>query len=52
MRNPASIDTTQSRAIVAEIGERLRPLMRVEKELPPSLKSLLERLASETRASR
>jgi len=44
MRNPVSIDAKQSRAIAAEIGERLRPWMPVEKDLPPSLKYLLDRL--------
>jgi len=34
MRSPVSIDANQSRAIVTEIGERLRPLMRVQRELP------------------
>ncbi|WFU23625.1 hypothetical protein QA649_37370 [Bradyrhizobium sp. CB1717] len=49
MRSPISIDAHQSRAIAEEIGERLRPLLRVESDLPPSLKSALERLrASET----
>lgn len=42
MRNPISIDARQSRAIAAEIGERLRLWMPVEKELPPALKSLLD----------
>ncbi|WP_234683695.1 hypothetical protein [Bradyrhizobium monzae] len=52
MRNTVQIDAKQSRAIVAEIGERLRPWMAVESELPPALTSLLERLrASEDRAT-
>lgn len=49
MRNPISIDARQSRAIAAEIGERLRLWMPVEKELPPALKSLLDRLGAEDR---
>lgn len=46
MRNPISIDTKHSRAIAAEIGERLRPWIGIETELPPSLKSLLVRLGA------
>jgi hypothetical protein len=42
----------QSRAITAEIGERLRQTLGVERELPPSLKSLLERLRVSEDASR
>lgn len=52
MRNSVSIDAMLSRAIAAEIGERLRSLMRAEREIPPSLKSLLDRLrTSEKRAT-
>lgn len=44
MRNPDRPDDPPGRAIAAEIGERLGQMLRVDKELPPSLKSLLERL--------
>lgn len=34
MPNSVSIDAMQSRAIAAEIGERLRSLMGAEREIP------------------
>ncbi|UWU75462.1 hypothetical protein N2603_36430 [Bradyrhizobium huanghuaihaiense] len=54
MRNSVVIDAMQSRAIAAEVGERLGSLMRVEREFPSSLKSLLDRLraSEETTKSR
>jgi len=51
MRNPYRPDDLPGRAIAAEIGERLGQMLRVDKELPPSLKSLLERLRVLERAS-
>ncbi|WFU45427.1 hypothetical protein QA640_46265 (plasmid) [Bradyrhizobium sp. CB82] len=51
MRNPDRPDDLPGRAIAAEIGERLGRMMRVERELPPSLKLLLERLRLSERAS-
>lgn len=44
MRNRIDIDHTQSRAIVREIGERLRGLLREETKLPSNLKGQMERL--------
>jgi hypothetical protein len=43
MRNQVDIDAAVSRAIIIEIGERLQALLG-EDELPPSLKSQLDRL--------
>ncbi|WP_156402786.1 MULTISPECIES: hypothetical protein [unclassified Bradyrhizobium] len=51
MSNPDRPDDLPGRAIAAEIGERLGQMLRVDKELPPSLKSLLERLRVLERAS-
>jgi len=50
MRYPDRPDELPGRAIAAEIGERLGQMLRVEGELPPSLKSLLERLRVRERA--
>ena len=44
MRNPIEIDHAHSRAIRKEIGERLQQYMRVEPELPASLKKHVNRL--------
>jgi hypothetical protein len=44
MRNPIDVDHTHSRAIRQEIGERLQQYMRVEPELPSSLKKHVNRL--------
>jgi len=44
MRNRIDIDHTHSRAISREIGERLRASLRVEPELPPSIRNQIERL--------
>lgn len=52
MRNPVRPDDPHSRAIAAEIGQRLRQTLAVERELPPSLKSLLEQLRASEDASR
>ncbi|MGY3075977.1 hypothetical protein ACVWZZ_002348 [Bradyrhizobium sp. LM6.10] len=52
MRNPVRPNNPHSRTIAAEIGERLRQTLEVERELPPSLKSLLERLRASEDASR
>jgi hypothetical protein len=43
MRNQIDIDMTLSRAIIREIGERLRASLR-ENELPASLRDQLDRL--------
>ena len=44
MRNPIDIDHAHSRAIRQEIGERLQQHIRVEPELPASLKKHVNRL--------
>jgi len=44
MRNRIDIDCVHSRAIVREIGERLRTSLRPEPELPASLKMQINRL--------
>ena len=44
MRNRLDIDPKHSRAIVQEIGERLRALLKEEPELPGSLGTQLDRL--------
>lgn len=44
MRHHIDIDHTHSRAIVREIGERLRGLLREETELPSNLKGQMQRL--------
>jgi hypothetical protein len=44
MRNPIDIDHGHSRAIVQEIGERLRASLTEERELPASLRMQIDRL--------
>jgi hypothetical protein len=44
MRDCIDIDPKHSRAIVQEIGEKLRALLKEEPELPGSLRTQLERL--------
>jgi hypothetical protein len=44
MRNHVDIDHAHSRAIIREIGERLRSLLREEPELSADLKTQIERL--------
>src|SRR5882672_4000339 len=44
MRNRIEIDPKPSRAIVQEIGERLRALLQEEPELPGSLRTQIDRL--------
>jgi hypothetical protein len=44
MRNRIDIDPKHSRAIVQEIGERLRALLKEEPELPGSLRAQINRL--------
>ena len=44
MRNRIDIDPKHSRAIVQEIGERLRALLKEEPELPGSLRTQIHRL--------
>jgi len=51
MRNPDDLTEVPGRAIAAEIGERLGQMIPVERDLPPSLKSLLERLRQSEAAS-
>ena len=44
MRNGIEIDPKHSRAIVQEIGGRLRALLKEEPELPRSLRTQIDRL--------
>ena len=44
MRNPIEIDYSHSRAILQEIGERLRTLLKEDQELPAILSSQIDRL--------
>jgi hypothetical protein len=44
MHNRVDIDSKHSRAIVQEIGERLRALMKEESEWPASLRAQIDRL--------
>ena len=44
MRNRIDINSKHSRAIVQEIGERLRAFLKEEPELPGSLKTQIDRL--------
>jgi len=44
MHNRIDIDRRHSLAISREIGERLQASLRVEPELPPSIKNQVERL--------
>jgi hypothetical protein len=44
MRNRIDIDPKHSRAIVQEIGERLRAFLKEEPELPRSLRTQIDRL--------
>jgi len=44
MRNGIDIDHIHSRAIVREIGERLRASLKPEPELPASLRAQIDRL--------
>jgi hypothetical protein len=44
MRNRIEIDPKHSRAIVEEIGERLRAFLNEEPELPESLRTQIDRL--------
>lgn len=44
MRNRIDIDPKHSRAIVQEIGERLRAFLKEEPELPGSLRAQINRL--------
>ena len=44
MRNRIDIDRKHSRAIVQEVGERLRAFLKEEPELPGSLRTQIDRL--------
>jgi hypothetical protein len=44
MPNPVDIDPSHSRAIVREIGERLRASFEEDQELPASFRIQIERL--------
>jgi hypothetical protein len=51
MRNPIDIDHVHSRAIRQEIGERLQQYMRVEPELPASIRKCVYRLGDSRKKS-
>ncbi len=44
MRNPIEIDYSHNRAILQEIGERLRTSLKEDRELPASLRLQIDRL--------
>jgi hypothetical protein len=44
MRNPMDIDLRHSRAICREIGERLQVHLRIDSELPASIRKQVHRL--------
>ena len=44
MRNPIEIDYSHSRAIIREIGDRLRTMLKEDRELPASLRLQIDRL--------
>ena len=44
MRNSVDIDSRHSRAIVKEIGERLRASLEEDRELPANFQEQIERL--------
>jgi hypothetical protein len=44
MRNSVDIDSSHSRAIVRQIGERLREALKEDHELPVNLRRQIERL--------
>ncbi|WP_156179909.1 hypothetical protein [Bradyrhizobium sp. LTSPM299] len=44
MRPSIDIDYKHSRAIVQEVGERLRSILREEQELPKPIRALMARL--------
>ena len=52
MRNRIDIDSKHSRAIVQEIGERLRAFLKEEPELPGSLRTQIDRLGELEEKSR
>jgi hypothetical protein len=45
MRNPIMIHHSHTRAIIREIGERLRTRCKQDRELPASLKLQIDRLS-------
>jgi hypothetical protein len=44
MRNRIDIDYSHNRAIVQEVGERLRASLKEDRELPASLRMRIDRL--------
>jgi hypothetical protein len=44
MRNSTNIDYSHSRAIVREIGEALQASLKIDRELPTSLRTQIDRL--------
>jgi hypothetical protein len=51
MRNVVDIDARHSRAIVKEIGERLRASLKEDRELPANLQKQIERLQQSEHAA-
>lgn len=49
MRNSIDIDHTHSRAIVLEIGEALQALLEIDRELPASQSTQIDRLRQSER---
>ena len=52
MRNRVDIDYSHSRAIVQEVGERLRASLKEDRELPASRRMRIDRLRQLERRSR
>jgi hypothetical protein len=44
MRNPVDIDSSHSRAIVREIGEKLRLSLKEHQEVPENFRKQIERI--------
>jgi hypothetical protein len=51
MRNSVDIDSAHSRAIVREIGERLRASFKEDRELPAQFRVQIERLRQSEHAT-
>jgi hypothetical protein len=51
MRNRIDIDYSHNRAIVQEVGERLRASLKEDRELPASLRMRIDRLRQLERRS-
>jgi hypothetical protein len=51
MRNRADIDEKTSRAIIREIGERLRVILKEDPKVPANLRLQIDRLSQEENPS-